>query len=309
MENNPLINENMKSLPKVYSIILNYNNYSDTVKTLESVFCQDYDTNSVLLIENSTEKAIIQKIRTRFPDMGILENAKNLGYAGGNNRGIEKAISRGSDYIFLLNNDVILEKDVLRKCIDAMEKAPDCAACQPLIAYLENPEPIWSAGTRLFCGYPTLFLKGKKLQRKGIFASPYGLVGCAILFRRSALEQIGFFDESLFLLQEETDWCIRARKLKFSLMIVANTVVYHKVSATLGSFSDKYLYYIGRNWLLVGNKNFGRLYYAFILGTEIFVRFPYYIFSLLKIGRISRIKYYIRGVKDGILGVSGEVKI
>jgi hypothetical protein len=297
------------SSPFVYTIILNYNNYPDTVKTLESVFSQDYETNSILLVENSTDLSIVQRIRIRFPDLDIIKNEKNLGYAGGNNRGIQEALNRRADYIFLLNNDVILETDVLRKCVEGMEKAPDCAACQPLIAYLENMTITWSAGTQFFLGYPRLFQKGTKLERNGIRESPYGLVGCAILFRKSAFEEIGPFDESLFLMQEESDWCIRARKRNYSLLIVSSAVVYHKVSATIGLFSKSYLYYIGRNWLLVGKKNFDRLAYLYIIVTEVFVRFPYYLLQLTKTGQISLIRYYLKGIKDGILGISGEVKI
>ena len=193
--------------PSVFTIILNYNNYTDTIETIKSVLSLEYDANSILLVENSSDTSIIRKIRTQYPDLAITENKKNLGYAGGNNVGFRKAIKSGADYIFLLNNDVRLEKDVLKKCISAMEKSPGCGACQPIIVTFENEEIVWSAGTQLYFGYPRLYLKETKLEKEGIKTSPFGLVGCAILFRRSALEQTGLFDESLFLLHEETDWC------------------------------------------------------------------------------------------------------
>ena len=159
--------------PSVYTIILNYNNYSDTIETIESVLSLEYDANSVLLVENSSDKTIIQKIRTQFPDLAIIENKKNLGYAGGNNIGIQKAMASGADYIFLLNNDVKLEKDVLKKCVSAMEKSPGCGACQPIIVTFGNEERVWSAGTQLYFGYPRLFLKGTKLQKNGINNFPF----------------------------------------------------------------------------------------------------------------------------------------
>jgi len=302
-------NEKKIHSPSVYTIILNYNNYSDTRETIESVLSLEYGANSVLLVENSSDITIIQKIRTQFPYLTIIENKKNLGYAGGNNVGIQKAVASGADYIFLLNNDVRLEKDVLKKCISAMEKIPDCGACQPIIVTSENPEKIWSAGTQLYFGYPRLFRKGAKLQRNGIIPSPFGLVGCAILFRRTALEQTGLFNESLFLLHEETDWCIRAKKLGYSLIIISNAIVYHKISATIGMFSKIYLYYIGRNWLLVGKKNFSFFYYLYILGTEFLIRFPYYLYYALKKGRTGMIKFYLKGIFDGILGIAGEAKL
>lgn len=295
--------------PSVYTIILNYNNYFDTIETIDSVLSLEYDVNSVLLVENSSDKTIIRKIRTQFPDLAIIENKKNLGYAGGNNIGIQKAIASGADYIFLLNNDVSLEKDVLKKCVSAMEKSPGCGACQPIIVTFEDKERIWSAGTQLYFGYPRLFLKGTKLQKNGIKISPFGLVGCAILFRRAALQQTGLFDESLFLLHEETDWCIRAKQMNFSLLIISNAKVYHKISTTIGMFSKIYLYYIGRNWLLVGKKNFSFFNYLYVLLTEFLIRFPYYLYNVTRKGQIGMMKFYLKGIFDGILGISGETKL
>jgi hypothetical protein len=295
--------------PSVCTVILNYNNYSDTIETISSVLSLEYVANSVLLVENSSDKTIIRKIRTKFPNLSIIENKKNLGYAGGNNVGIQKAVASGADYIFLLNNDVKLENDVLQKCVSAMEKIPGCGACQPIIVTSGNREKVWSAGTQMYFGYPRLFRKGTKIQRNGIRFSPFGLVGCAILFRRSALEQIGFFDDSLFLLHEETDWCIRARKKNYSLLIVSDAIVYHKISTTIGKFSKIYLYYIGRNWLLVGKKNFSFFYYLYILATEFLIRFPYYLYHVIKKGQTRMIKFYLKGISDGIHGISGEAKL
>lgn len=295
--------------PYVITIILNYNNIVDTVETLKSVNQMSYKKNSQLLIENSSKKEVIETIRSQYPTLEIIENGKNMGYAGGNNVGIKRAIEKGADYIFLLNNDVILEKDALERLIAAMESMPNCAACQPLVTYFDNPDIIWSAGTEMYFGYPRLFEKSKKIQQIDVQEPPFGLVGCAILFRTEALKKIGFFDESLFLLQEETDWCMRAMKMGFHLMVVNSAVAYHKVSLTLGSFSRKYLYYIGRNWLLVGKRNCSRLYYGYILFTELMIRIPYYLYQLAKMGQLKMIRFYIFGLMDGLRGISGEKQL
>ena len=306
-----IINDSEKKFPapSVYTLVLNYNNYADTVETIESVLSMNYDSNVLLLIENSSDNTIIQKIRTTYPNLAIIENKKNLGYAGGNNIGIQAAIAGGAEYIFLLNNDVRLEKDVLEKCVSAMEKSPGCGACQPVIVASQNKGIIWSAGTQLFFGYPRLFLKGTKLQKNGIKTAPFGLVGCAILFRRTALQKTGLFDEALFLFHEETDWCIRAKKMDFSLLIISNAIVCHKISTTIGMFSKIYLYYVGRNWLLVGKKNFSFFFYLYILSTEFLIRFPYYLYHVTKKGQIGMIKFYLMGIFDGIRGISGEAKL
>jgi hypothetical protein len=110
-------------------------------------------------------------------------------------------------------------------------------------------------------------------------------------------------------LHEETDWCIRAKQLNYSLLIISNAIVYHKISTTIGMFSKIYLYYIGRNWLLVGKKNFSFFSYLYILLTEFLIRFPYYLYYVTKKGQMKMIKYYLQGIFDGIQGISGEAKI
>lgn len=295
-----------KTYPRVCTIVLNYNNISDTVETLKSAGSLNYENNSLLLVENSTKKEVIEKIRVQCPSLEIIENERNLGYAGGNNVGIRRAIECGAEYIFLLNNDVTLEQDVLEKLIAAMAGAPKCAACQPVVTYFHDKDKIWSAGTELYFGYPRLSQKNKRILRDGVQKSPFGLVGCALLFRADALKKVGLFDESLFLMQEETDWCIRAVKMGFSLLVVSDAVVHHKVSETLGLFSKAYLYYIGRNWLLVGKRHCGRMTYGYILLTELMIRIPYYLYRLARNGRVGMIKFYFYGLLDGLRGVSGE---
>lgn len=295
--------------PPVCTLVLNFNNFCDTVETLESVLASTYDSNTLILVENSTDKQIPKKIRSLFPTLRIIENLENLGYAGGNNVGIQAAIDRGAEYIFIVNNDVTLEKDTLSKCVAAMKRHPDCAACQPVISFYRDHEKIWSSGTQFFLGYPQLFLKGKSLRRGGVFKSPFGLVGCAILLKTSALKKIGFFDASLFLMHEETDWCIRAMRNNFPLCVVADTVAFHKISTTIGLYSNDYLYYVGRNWLLVGKKNYNSLKYGYILITEMAFRFPYYLCQLLMRGQGKKITFYLRGIFDGIRGFSGKANL
>ena len=296
----------MKPQPKVYTIVLNYNNFSDTVETLQSIQELEYDNNHILLVENSTKKEIPERIRLLFPVLEIIENERNLGYAGGNNVGIRAAMTHGAEYIFVINNDVALQPDVLEKLVFAMQSDQTAAACQPLVTYYDDKNKIWSAGTRLFLGYPRLFYKGKSKHVRGTKKPPFGLVGCAILFRAKSLQEIGLFDESLFLLQEETDWCMRAVKKGFGLLVVCDAVVYHKVSVTLGQFSKEYLYYIARNWLLVGKRHNSRSGYVYILLTEAFTRIPYYLYQLARKNEIAMVKYYYYGLRDGLGGISGE---
>jgi hypothetical protein len=294
--------------PNVTILVLNYNNIQDTLETLSSVYLLEYNNFNILLVDNGSDKEVVEEIRTRFPDIEILENGKNLGYAGGNNAGFRLIIERGADYIYLLNNDLLVPPDSLDHLVPVMEKQKDCAACQPLVVYYGHPEKVWSAGSELYFGYPRLFLKNSMKQQNGVITPPFGLVGCAILFRASVLAEIGFFDESLFLMHEETDWCIRAKYCGYSLLVDTDTEVQHKISTTLGRYSHKYLYYISRNWLLVSKEHFSHSFYTYVLFTEFFIRIPYYVVHLVRSGQPGWIFYYLAGIWDGITGERGERK-
>ena len=288
--------------PRVSILVLNYNNTDDTLETLSSTERLDYENKNILLVDNGSETGVIESVRSVFSAIPILENGENLGYAGGNNAGIREILKTGPDYIFLLNNDVVVPPDGLTGLVEAMEEDECCAAIQPLVVYYSDPGMVWSAGTKFSLGYPILFRKNDRSFHRGTFPAPFGLVGCAVLFRVSSLEEIGLFDDSLFLMHEETDWCIRAKKKGYSLLVNTDVHVLHKISATLGPLSEKYLYYICRNWLIVSRKHFSRPLFAYVILTEFVIRFPYYAFILLKSGNIYRIRSYLRGLYHGLAG-------
>jgi GT2 family glycosyltransferase len=294
------------AVPSVCTVVLNYNNIEDTIATIKSVRSLQYSNNAILLVENSTEQSVLDAIRQQLPETEILESKKNLGYAGGNNAGIREALERRYEYILLLNNDVVLESDVLEKLVQMMEQETECAACQPLVTYFDDERMLWSAGTEMYFGYPRLYLKDAALRKKSNFQPPFGLVGCALLLRASAVRNVGMLDETLFLMHEETDWCIRAMKKGYSLGVAGDAMVQHKVSRTLGSLSKMYLYYAGRNWLLVGKKHFNWLNYGYILLTEVAVRIPYYTYHLVKKRQLPLLRFYLIGLADGLRGRSGE---
>lgn len=297
------------STPVVYVIILNYNNIADTLKTIHSVRALHYDNFRLLVVENSTDTTVPYAIKKEFPEIEILENGSNLGYAGGNNAGILYAMREEPDYILLLNNDIQAAPDCLDILVAALEENPDCVACQPLVLYAEKPDVIWSAGTIYQLGYPWLYLKDSTTIPQELFTPPFGLVGCTILFRVSALKNIGLFDTSLFLMHEETEWCIRANKAGFDLLVAPSARVLHTVSATLGSLSIPYLYYVSRNWILVAKKHFSFSSYCIVIFTEFLFRFPYYCLNLIQKKQPGMIRYYLTGLLDGVRGVAGEMKI
>lgn len=99
--------------PKVYIIILNWNGLKDTLECLESVFKLDYLNFEVIVVDNGSTDDSVNVILKTYPQVRLIENRENLGYTGGNNIGMRYAIERDADYIWLLNNDTIVEEDTL----------------------------------------------------------------------------------------------------------------------------------------------------------------------------------------------------
>ncbi len=297
--------------PLVYVIILHYNSISDTIMTLASVHTIRYNNFRVLLVDNDPKNDHTSDIRSQFPDVEIQKNPENLGYAGGNNTGIKRAVERDASYFLILNNDVVVEPDLLTKLVAVMEKDTRCAACQPVVTYYDQEHRIWSAGTEFYFGYPRLYHKNE-LRDTAICGDPrkiFGLVGCALFMRAASVRAVGMFDEDLFLMHEETDWCIRARENGFTLIVVETATVRHKVSASLTMFSRQYLYYVSRNWLLVAKKHFPVSMYLYVLATEFSLRFPYYVIHLAQQKKTGLIRYYLKGVIDGMYGVTGKADL
>ena len=115
----------------VYAIVVNYNNIQDTTECIKSLLSQSYPCK-VLLVDNGSEVEVVEKLRRAFPDVEVLRLAENLGYAGGCNAGIRRVIDR-ADYVFLVNNDVVVERDALDRMIEEMERDKRIAACQPVV--------------------------------------------------------------------------------------------------------------------------------------------------------------------------------
>ncbi len=291
----------MTENPHVSIIILNYNGIVDTSECLHSLQNITYNNYEVIVVDNGSKDNPQDTLRKKFPKVTLLENEKNMGFGEGNNIGIRTALMKEPKYILLLNNDTVVDTNFLNKLVNKMEKNPSIAVCSPKIKYYQEPSKIWYLGTHLQLGYPRLRYKGKKDDNQ--LKPPnetYSAIGCAFLMRTEAIKEIGMLDESLFIMHEETDWCLRAKARGYKCSIEPESIVYHKVSSSIKMLSDMYLYYVGRNWIIVSRKNFKTPMFFYVLLTELCVRFPYYTYLLIKTRRTKKILVYIEGLLDGI---------
>jgi GT2 family glycosyltransferase len=244
--------------PKIYIIVLNWNGRDDTLVCLDSLRKIDYPNFDVLIVDNGSSDDSVQAIKKTFPEVAVLETGANLGFAGGNNIGMRYALESGAAYLFLLNNDTVVDPQVLNSFIDALTYLGKEAILGSKIYYYFEQNRIWYAGTKWENnGFKHLGMgetdDGQKFNR--LTETAYAC-GCALFVSRTILEKIGFFDEKFFAYFEETDFCYRAKAAGFRSFFVPAAVVWHKVSSSSGGEkSPLFYYYMNRNVMLWAERH------------------------------------------------------
>jgi GT2 family glycosyltransferase len=221
------------SSPKVSIIILNWNGRDDTLECLASIVQLDYSNYEVVVVDNGSMDDSVSSIQKMFPDVTLIQTHKNLGYAGGNNVGIKRALETGAEYILILNNDTVVDSSLLRKLFEANRTRPDAGLLGPAIYnYSAQDELISIGGVR----DPSRSFEFVQASHEGsAYQEVEILIGCAMLIKREVFERAGLLDESFFLCWEEIDFCMRAAENGFKCLAVPEAVIWHKVGAALGA--------------------------------------------------------------------------
>lgn len=247
--------------PKVYIIILNWNGYLDTLECLDSVTKITYSNYKILLIDNASSDDSVSIIRNSFPDVEMILNKENLGFTGGNNLGIKYALDNGSDYVWLLNNDSVVDSDVLDKLILEASLSNNIGMVSPVIRYYGDQNKIQFCASYVsfldFTFHETTDLSiysewnSDKLKKLCLW-------GTALLISANLIKHIGMLDDRFFAYYEDTDYSIRSIKAGFINKIACDVSILHK-TALPGSFaatrSSNYYYYMTRNYLFFLFKN------------------------------------------------------
>ena len=221
--------------PEVTVIIPTWNRRDDLLACLESVVSMGYPRLHVIVVDNASTDGTVGAVRARFSMVEIIRSEHNRGFAAGCNLGLQRALQRDTDYMLLLNNDVVVAPDILEHLVDAAEAHPEVGLLGPSIWYHDEPQRLWSAGYR--CRPVTLAEQPPRGDPRG--TEPYfvdTLYGCGVLIRREVLETVGLLDGRFFMYYEDKDLCLRARRAGWRLMAVPAARVWHKVSpSTSGS--------------------------------------------------------------------------
>lgn len=269
-----IMRDNSNKYPKVFCIILNWNGLKDTIECIKSVLNIKYPNYKVLVVDNGSSDHSAENIYKLFPEVVLIENSENLGYAEGNNVGIRNALSLGADYIWLLNNDTTVDRNALTSMVAIAEKIPMGGIFGSKIYYYSNPTTIDFAGATINWKYAISPHIGQGEIDKGQYDSVKEIQranGCSMLIKKEVFETVGLLDSKMFLYAEEVEYCVRAEKNKYKTYYVPESKVYHKISKSTGENSEPiFAYYNTRNFLYLIKKNMTFPYREIYLAAVIF---------------------------------------
>ena len=239
-------------IPKVSLIILNWNGKEDTIACLESLQKLSYPHVDIILVDNGSTDATVPLIQERFPYVHCIPLPDNLGFAGGNNPGIQYALKKGADYILLLNNDTLVAPDLIESFLTAFSTHPQAGIIGAHIYLFDEKDRLDHLGGMWIKKQANLRMVGfreKQIEPPPAHCIPLDYVcGACIMIKRSVIETIGMLESRYFLYWEDTDFCFRAARAGFEILSCPAAKIWHKVSASVvgGKAHGSYFWWRGR---------------------------------------------------------------
>jgi len=293
--------------PLVYIIVLNWNGTDDTLACLTSLAALDYDNYRVVVVDNGSRQPLRREVEAAHPHVVVIENPVNLGYAAGNNVGIRYALEQGADFVWVLNNDTVVEPDALSALLAVADHHEQAAAVGGRVYLGRSRERLWVTWGRVTWLQSLIALVGQNSADGHAFDGEREvewLPGCSILFRADSLKRVGLFDEAYFAYHEDVEWAARARQAGWQLWYTGASRIYHSVHASSGGqahYGGFRKYLSARNSILFARK-YASFSQKLLMATAILVTLPFQFLRRLCSGEQEGIYMKVRGWRDGLLG-------
>jgi GT2 family glycosyltransferase len=231
-------------------VVLAYGEGAGAVRVVEQLIGQGVAATSITVVHNPAGPDSSPPL---LPDgVRVLQNAANLGYAGGMNRGLNEQLATGADPLLLMTQDLDLHPGAVERLLEAASGAPGHGALGPMLVERGSGRP-FSYGMRRLAGGPVAHRRGA--PPPGELWDCDALDGSAFLLRADALRSVGLLDESFFMYYEETDLCLRLRRAGWRLAAVPAAVV--EQSSGASSRAAAFGYLMGRNGLELAWRDSG----------------------------------------------------
>ncbi len=257
-------------------IIVNWNTKDLLLEAISSIYRTVVNLSfEIWLVDNASVDSSVQDVKHRFPEVHIIENRTNKGFAAANNQAFKQMNGR---YAILLNTDTVLTDGALNELYNFMETAPKTgAACGQLInsdGSKQNSIANFPSLLLLLTNETILrlFLPKRYPSKWKTYESPVKIescIGACMIVRRKTMDDVGFFDESFFFFFEETDWAYRMRNNGWKIYFVPSATIYHKQGKSAGSDSDARIMFYRSRYIFI-RKWYKRTF--LLMNTVIFSR-------------------------------------
>lgn len=266
------LGEDRSEWPEVAIIVLNWNNYEDTAECLSSLSDLNYPNYQVNLVDNGSTDGSIERLETEFEWCEIIKNRSNVGFAAGVNVGIRRALDSGSDYVLLVNNDMVLDSKTLASLIRTSESHDRVGITTGIIKKMSSGEVSYAGGK-----LNILTLSPSKISELQADSNPYEteyVTGALMLLSANFLETEGLFDEQFFFGMDDADLSWRAHCNGWKLLVDPDVSATHRVSSTAGGENAFCYYHSTRNRLYLASKSLSPIqqlvFISFFITSRIF---------------------------------------
>ena len=291
-------------------MVLHWGVEADTLACLRSITASGFPARPLFVVDNGTGVPTDAAIAAAAPAAEIIRLPQNVGYTGGNNVAIRRALAHGADYVVLVNNDAVVDP----ACLDILvtvagEVGPRLGAVGAKVLSAADPRRVWMAYGRLTYRAALVERVGHGEPDDGRFDERRDadwVSGCAVLLARPALEDVGLLDERFFAYHEDVDWCTSARARGYRVVFAPSARAVHRGGGSLagnanGGGGRAVRYLCARNTVLFARKH-ARLTEWARLAVTIGGSLPLAYFREGRAGEARRVRHLIRGYRDGLLG-------
>lgn len=294
---------------KVALILLNWNTPIHTANCIKSLkqYCNE-QLFDIIVADNGSTDGSLALLQDQFPGLIYIDNKKNVGFAEGNNRGLNYSIEKGYTYSLVINTDTLVDEDIVLALSTHLDNYPAAAVVQPAIYWMHNKTRIWN-GRGCFNQLSGLIYSDKKRpvldNSLNSFKIAEWVTGCCMLLRNAALVKNGLFNQQFYLYYEDVELSFRLHNNGYELHYLPSSKMYHEAGASAtvekkeGVLSPVIHYYISRNRVWFLRKYGNPIYYpVYILGSFVYYTLLWIYFKLR--GRNQKSAFLIKGLKDGI---------
>ena len=234
---------------RVVVVVLNWRRCEETIRCVESLLQSDYQELRPVIVDNDSGDGSEERLRASFPQLPLVQTGANLGYAGGNNRGIEWALAEEAEYVMVLNNDTRVDRHCVSRLVATLRADTSIAQAGPKVVDAER-------GTLGAVGGEVRWAvaEPRQIGNSDVDHGQYSAVmdvdyvpGTALLVRSTALREVGLLPEEYFLYFEDVVWSLRFRRHGWRTVADPGAVVHHWESTSTGPDSPLKRYYMVRN--------------------------------------------------------------